>query len=655
MSASPYDFRAALSGEQEAPVDEEEEQTQLLRTLTAQESTASSGSGGAPLNLNLATGLLRMNNGSGDLEVDTADQRVVIDPDSPSEVGRRDGAVVLGTTDEDEPTSKSVLADGESVPEGEVTEPLVEPVHVVSVREPTESELAEDFSSTEDTPLTDGVSAEFTPAMTSVPATEAVPVSATIDEAPDDVTDAAGPVVTVDPDTGETVILAEDLRITVGPENGEIRIEPSDENVPLAPDAPPITVEAGGLTMAIDPATGTLEVTPIKGEFTDITVETGDLRIVMDGETGEISIDPGEGSVSTDPETGLVTIEPTGVGGEEDAGDPGDGQGADNRDAGDDTGTGNSPGGKGDHGEEHSENRDDAGQEPPNRGQNADGQGGHPSGEGQGPGMPGTVPGGTGGIPPGGYGGGEPDEQVAGEKGESDDDQGGDSEWSEVLAPTEITEPSERSFLAPGPDTEPDPNENQDEPTPDGGQQGGGEEDEEDSEDEKDKEDEEDGDDGEEKEKDDEDGDDKGDKGGGGEGGDGGDTKDKGTKIDLDRIAVFRDEFIIKVRDALESQTPNFYDYSGDGSSEGAAQVTRLGDPSLLEIAGVLGSRLDRSMAMLHSILIEFEEEFEGIQDRLYTNMNIFDDLESDQELTAGQVALIMDGSESASGGAPTP
>ena len=710
MSGSQYDFRSALSGQPDTPAgDDEEEQAELLTALTSQQNSSPAGAN-APLSLNLANGLLVMGNPSGSLEVDTTDQRVVIDPESPSEVGRRDGEVVLGSTDEATPLSSGQAVEGEAlqpmvssrlapvsegvpassatVPEGEVTEPWEDPVHVVSVQEPDPSDLAEDFSSTKGTPLAEAVSSEFTPMTESIPATEAI----SVEESPDSA-DATGPVVTVDPETGETVILAEDLRITVGPENGQVRIEPSDENVPLAEGTDPITVDAGGMTMVIDPETGTLEVSPIEGELTDITVEVGDLRLVMDGETGEISVDPAEGSVSVDPETGLVTIEPTETGGKEDEG---------NEDA-----TG------GDEGAEGVEGAEDTGQDTADREQNSDGQGGHPSGEGQ---ESETVPSGTGDVPQGEHGG-EPD------------DQGGESNWLEALAPTETGRPASdpasegvedegegdgvAQRLAPGPDSSSEPTEqfspvqstipgdsthptdtdtnteeNTDEETEgegdgvaqrlapgpdsgttspaqffptqstipdDGAQDSGGEgTDDEEEEDEESEEEEE----NEEDEEEDEEG--NGDGGGdddssGGATGDGEGSKDKGTKIDLVKIAQFKDDFIVEVGDQLQEHTPNYYDYSEGGGSEKAPRVTRLGDPELLPVAGTLGSRLDQSMAMLYSILNEFDEEFTGIVERLEENMVTFDDLENDQALTAGQVAQLMDGSDSTPGGTESP
>ncbi|MFE6308128.1 hypothetical protein [Nocardiopsis sp. NPDC057823] len=372
MSESLYDFRAALSGEPETPVEGEEEQAELLTTLSSQQTGSGSGTGGAPLSLNLATGLLMMTNRSGTVEVDTADQSVVIDPES-SSVVERNGDLVLGATAEAsplmagrlvegqrlEPMTQGVPASMEGTTEGAVTEPLSapleEPVHVVSVRAPEQSDLVEATPALEAEPVSAGLpmveQARLEPVMAGIPAVEAEPVSAPVEAVPisapgddgsgdgasgDGASDAVGPVVTVDPETGETVILAEDLRITVGPEDGAVRIEPSDENVPLGPDSPPVTVEAGGLVMTIDPATGTLAVDPVKGEFADVTVEIGDLRIVMDGETGEVSVDPGDGTVSVDPETGLVTIEPVGEDeGEDDAEDGGSEDGDEDRPAGD--------------------------------------------------------------------------------------------------------------------------------------------------------------------------------------------------------------------------------------------------------------------------------------------------------------------------------
>ncbi|CAL9378521.1 hypothetical protein SUDANB121_01016 [Nocardiopsis dassonvillei] len=451
MSESLYDFRAALSGEPETPVEGDEEQAELFTAVSTQETTSTSGSGGAPLSLNLATGLLMMTNRSGTVEVDTADERVLIDPESTSSVGRRDGELVLGATAEGtpllaaravrgevlEPVHQGVPASREGSAEGVVTEPSSElfeaPVHVVSVRAPEQSAGTEVTPASDGVPLSSFESARMEPVMAGVPTVEAEPVSAPVEDVPvsapagDDGV-VTGPVVTVDPETGETVILAEDLRITVGPENGQVRIEPSEENVPLGPDSPPVTVEAGGLTMVIDPATGTLEVNPIKGEFADVTVEIGDLRIVMDGETGEISVDPGDGAVSVDPETGLITIEPVEQEEDEDSGgEEPDGEG--DRPGGDgegeeEEGDGDRPGGdgegvthEGDHehgggrhhpddedrpgGERDEDDRDRPGGEDEHEGVNGRPDRGPDSG-------PGTVPGGSG--TPVGSGGGEDDE-----------------------------------------------------------------------------------------------------------------------------------------------------------------------------------------------------------------------------------------------------
>ncbi|MFL1376765.1 hypothetical protein [Nocardiopsis protaetiae] len=816
MSESLYDFRAALSGEPEVPVEDGEEQEAVTVLATAQESTSGGGQGvGAPLSLNLATGLLTMTNRSGTVEADALSGEVTLDPDVPGGVGRRDGFLVMGATAEGSPLVAGMRVQGEiltpvdgavGVPasvegstEGVVTEPVaaeplvaespatpLEPVHVVSVREPGEGDSQGDLR---------GGFTEMLPAQEGVPVSapiEAVPISAPAEIG--EAAEALGPIVTVDPKTGETVILAEDLKITVGPEAGLVKVEPSGQNVPLDPDAEPITVEAGGLSMVIDPATGTLEVNPIKGEFADVTVEIGDVRIVTDGETGEVTVDPGEGTVSVDPETGLITVEPpaaeedgeTGQDGEDgEDGEDGDRdeEGSESGEGGGGTGDGDTDGGGADGG---GDTGGDGGKGEPDPEEDREAPGG-----GGGDGRPGedsddgdTGDGNTGGGDTGGekgdsseynpidgdgmYGpapqvpeqnGGErvtdpvpdprPDPEgdgsggpsgdrtgsggEGGESGGGDESGEGDGSYAEDPitgdgmygpAPEVPEDPPVQSRLVNPDDTDGTgdrPGEEQGEPDPEpvvtpvgddqgggggggggddsfafdpitgegmygpapdpvvtkpkptttdttgGGQTGGGggggggggsagdEEDEgEKKDDEDDDEDDKgDGDDEDDKEKpgdDDKGGGNGGDGSGGGSGGSGS-KEGEGTKIDVPRLRSFQQEYVGTLNTDLGTHITNFSDFEGAGTGDKGANVVLLGNPALLKSASDLTGRIDRSMASLYSIMKKFRKELDEITDQLEININVFEELEEDQVLNAGQVVYLIGSPPGATGG----
>ena len=731
MSESLYDFRAALSGEPEVPA-EGGEQAELFTDPSSRQTGPSSGSGGAPFSLNLANGLLLIANGSGTVEVDTAEERVVIDPDSPGSVQQRDGDLVLGATAEGTPPVAARTVRGEVLgapregvpaPEGESSEgsaadvsstPSEAPVHVVSVRPAERADLVEAAPASEGTPVFPLETARLSPVMAGIPAVDAEPVSAPIEAVPDnahagepggEAAGAVGPVVTVDPETGETAILAEDLRITVGPEDGLVRIEPSEENVPLAPDADPITINADGLTVVVDPATGTLEVEPVRDGFTDVTVEIGGLRIVMDGETGEVSIDPGEGTVVVDPETGLVTVEPV----EDDGSEDGD------RSAGDDGGdTQDRPGGDGEggengrghssEGEEGGEGGEEGGDRPagdekdvaggedheggdgryrPDDRPSEDEKDGDPAGEGrerptgEGNEAPirsgqnsedgsGTVPGGTA-TPVGPHTDGEGPEESDRSEPYSPKESADGPYASAVRVPGDLLpkedgaghgggeEGAEDTDGEGGTVSSPEGGPGSDgdstvpDPRPTGGTTGGSGsgESEEDKKDEGDKRDKGDG---ENKNKKESGGEEDGGEGGTNGGGEGG-SSDKGTKIDLAQMEAFKNEFIVKVREKLDEHTPDYYAYnSSSGNSESASRVTLIGNDSLLKNAELLAKKIDKSMSSLYSIMTEFQKDFREIQNRIDANIKTFRELEEDQALSAAQVSYLMDGQRSSGG-----
>ncbi|WP_020480243.1 hypothetical protein [Nocardiopsis halotolerans] len=394
MESPLFDFRAALSGEEPAPTDTEED-TSLLQ----EQGTNASRSESAPVSVDLTSGLLLLRHGGSSVEVDTTTQNAVLDPGG-SEVTVDDDGVMLFGARGDQEGAAPLLFNGQ------------ETEHVVSVSAPEAGDPSDGEGQRFEAllPMEQGVPAEpLTPFVdasageASVPASEATlfeavpaepaepaepavvmeplqPVAPPLEaegEEPGgsertesgepvtgvelisaDADDPArvepapeidgSPVVTLDPDTGVTTVEAGGLRFVLDPDTGTIEIEPGDRDVPLDSETAPVTVETGHLSLTFDPAEGTVGIETADrdggGEGTETpptTIEVGDLRLTLDPETGEVSLDPGDGEVEVDPETGLITVSEDGGGKE--GGEGGDGPGRE--DASDDPGRGDHDGG----------------------------------------------------------------------------------------------------------------------------------------------------------------------------------------------------------------------------------------------------------------------------------------------------------------------
>ncbi|WP_159941004.1 hypothetical protein [Nocardiopsis sp. FR6] len=376
METPAFDFRAALSGfEADPPVPEDPEQ-ETGEEQQAEQEPRQVRSGSFPISIDLNTGMLLLRNGSGSVEVDTANREAVVRPPDPgADPGDGDLIVLRSLRAEERQQPTEFLQAQEALPHtpgaaparteaepGPVVEGDDVPVQLaqeqvlrtVRVEEPQERDISgipqpQTLHEHEHLlPRTETVAAEpvGTPMERAVagdvltygggtPRTESgqtgesstptEPVEAhTVAPPPEEGTDpdeeaqgedarGEGPVVTVDPDTGETTVEVGDLRLVVDPERGTISVDPGDRDVPLDPESEPITVEAGNLRLTVDPERGTVVIEPLEpGEGTEgseqFTIEIGDLRVTVDPETGEVTVDPGDGEVEVDPETGLVTI-----------------------------------------------------------------------------------------------------------------------------------------------------------------------------------------------------------------------------------------------------------------------------------------------------------------------------------------------------------
>ncbi|MBB6119145.1 hypothetical protein [Nocardiopsis algeriensis] len=333
MENSLFDFRAALSGE--VPTESAASEDSPAPEAGSPVVLKAGRPGGAPIGIDLTTGLLLLRSDSGTVRVDTGTQEAVLDPDGGEVVVDDSGMAVLraqargnGSPDlpDGEEVRHTVLAEAPEEADfsgqegsrdtGAHTEPLTE------TRVLTEAEASP-------VPAEPAVLLKRDPVLpeSAVPATEPV-FSGKLISAPEPgspVEDAGsgeegtqedtGPVVTVDPATGAITVEAGDLELTVDPETGTLGVEPGERSLPLDPEAGPVVVEAGGMRLTVDPGKNTIGIEAVEtDEGTEaLTIEVGDLRLTVDPETDEITVDPGDGEVSVDPGTGLVTIsEPKG-------------------------------------------------------------------------------------------------------------------------------------------------------------------------------------------------------------------------------------------------------------------------------------------------------------------------------------------------------
>lgn len=634
MENSLFDFRAALSGE--VPTESAASEDAPAPEAGSPVVLKAGRPGGAPIGIDLTTGLLLLRSDSGTVRVDTGTQEAVLDPDGGEVVVDDSGVAVLRA--QARGNGSPGLPDGEEVrhtvlagaPEkadfsgqegsrdtGDHTEPLTE------TRVLTEAEASPVPAEPAVLPKRDPVLPE-----SAVPATEPV-FSGKLISAPEPgspVEDAGsgeegtqedtGPVVTVDPETGVITVEAGDLELTVDPETGTLGVEPGERSLPLDPEAGPVVVEAGGMRLTVDPEKNTIGIEAVEtDEGTEaLTIEIGDLRLTVDPETDEITVDPGDGEVSVDPGTGLVTIsEPKGQ------------QNGGSQEQGSRTGP-----------EEHvrSVPKDDGS--------------GVEAGAGPAPFAPATgVPAG-GSFPNGGTEQSAPEES-AGESLSEDSGPAGDppadlgQDFGTLATAPQQHEPLMQTIsdeipggtphtpltsLSPTTGTTPLAGENSPEDTP-----------------------EDDGDDSPEDSGDDKGGED----GGSGTDGGSGDGKGEGTAIDLDRLKTFQKDFLLPLRERASEETARFSRYqSGSSENGGGGPHILLGNEKFLPIAGALAQEIDTSMSALHAILTALEEELIRVEDRLSSNMTAFIELEDAQNLSAQEVVDLIGAPSVGRGGAGT-
>ncbi|MFW6642318.1 hypothetical protein ACOALZ_20030 [Nocardiopsis algeriensis] len=684
MENSLFDFRAALSGE--VPTESAASEDAPTPEAGSPVVLKAGRPGGAPIGIDLTTGLLLLRSDSGTVRVDTGTQEAVLDPDGGEVVVDDSGVAVLRAQARE--NGSPGLPDGEEVrhtvlagaPEeadfsgqevsrdtGTLTEPLTE------TRVLTEAEASP-------VPAEPAVLLKRDPVLpeSAVPATEPV-FSGKLISAPEPgspVEDAGsgeegtqedtGPVVTVDPETGAITVEAGDLELTVDPGTGTLGVEHGERSLPLDPEAGPVVVEAGGMRLTVDPGKNTIGIEAVEtDEGTEtLTIEVGDLRLTVDPETDEITVDPGDGEVSVDPATGLVTI--SGPKGQQNGG---------SQEQGSRTGP-----------EEHvrSVPKDDGS--------------GVEAGAGQAPFAPAT------GVPAGGSspnGGTEQStpEESAGESLSEDSGPAGDppadlgQDFGALSTAPQQHEPLMQGIsdeipggtphtpltsLSPTTGTTPPAGENSPEDTPEddttpedtqnldplatapqqheplmqtisdeipggtphtpltslspttGTTPPAGENSPEDS------------------------GDDKGgEDGGSGTDGGSGDGKGEGTAIDLDRLKTFQKDFLLPLRERASEETARFSRYqSGSSENGGGGPHILLGNEKFLPIAGALAQEIDTSMSALHAILTALEEELIRVEDRLSSNMTAFIELEDAQNLSAQEVVDLIGAPSVGRGGA---
>ncbi|MGW9350126.1 hypothetical protein SAMN05421803_1312 [Nocardiopsis flavescens] len=122
------------------------------------------------------------------------------------------------------------------------------------------------------------------------------------------------------------------------------------------------------------------------------------------------------------------------------------------------------------------------------------------------------------------------------------------------------------------------------------------------------------------------------------------------TSIDLETVRSFVTTYLAPFSTGLNTHISEF-EYYGEGQD---GPHVRIGNPSHLPEAGILGGRFDTSLLAVHTELIGLQEEVGRITDRLNSNMLVFLGLEEDEELTAAQLLSII-GSPSATGDRPPP
>lgn len=123
---------------------------------------------------------------------------------------------------------------------------------------------------------------------------------------------------------------------------------------------------------------------------------------------------------------------------------------------------------------------------------------------------------------------------------------------------------------------------------------------------------------------------------------DGGDT----IKVTLDYLRGLRTDHIDAMRERFSAKKTEFDQYYAGES----AKTPRFGNPALLPSAGVLADEVKQALTKVEELFDKYEQDLLAISKGIADSELVFDDLEEDAELTAGQLNQIF-GSSAPSGG----
>lgn len=110
------------------------------------------------------------------------------------------------------------------------------------------------------------------------------------------------------------------------------------------------------------------------------------------------------------------------------------------------------------------------------------------------------------------------------------------------------------------------------------------------------------------------------------------------TSIDLETVRSFVTNYLDPFSTGLNTHIAEF-EYYGEGQE---GPHVRIGNPTFLAEAGILGGRFDASLLAIHTELVGLQEEVGRITDRLNSNMLVFLGLEEGEELSAAQLLSII-------------
>ncbi|WP_304455305.1 hypothetical protein [Nocardiopsis sp. YSL2] len=131
--------------------------------------------------------------------------------------------------------------------------------------------------------------------------------------------------------------------------------------------------------------------------------------------------------------------------------------------------------------------------------------------------------------------------------------------------------------------------------------------------------------------------DDEGGNGGGNGDGTGGGGDDV-TAIDFERVKQFHKDFLLPLQERVSQEVTRFSAYAG----EPEGHFILIGNGAHLPISDTLATEIDTSLTTLHGIMADLESELIVVSDRLHENLNVFINLEDDQDLTAQELLSIL-------------